>query len=392
MYTQKLEDLYINLCSELQYVKDTDYEFDRKISDFVKKVCNEEEDISEKELEIFLRNHSNDKDLNCAYIAFWGLNVYLRRKRRLIDLRQCVYENEYNINKFKQQFKSYLFLELLCDMHWNKIKSDLIEKASAICEIMSGHNVRHAYVEIIANVYESSSLKIRKKLAVERLDQALQYINEIVEKQSDYAKYYSTQARILSISADETENADEKVNKYQEALFAINQACLLDGVGKDSREWTEEYRRYETSIYNKLDLFLKKQELNNMFENKIQMAKEEIDQIIKNEEKRVNKIIDENEKEINEVTRKKLSDNTIRNFELLGLFVAIISFVMGTLTIMTEMSFEDAAYLIIELASAMICVYSAATIVLHDFRKQNIIMFFIGVLGIIIAFISGSIL
>lgn len=340
---QNIGALFDNLVLTLKGNRDIDRDFDYHIGNFVsqaarykdfEKFCSNEIDVNRKE------------DGKRAYIAFFALNTHFRRSKRIADMGRL-------LDRYMLYFKgnpSFAFLQLLYDMHVNKdrFSCSILKKAEDVCEVMEYNvNVLHAYAEIVANNYEVAIQNLRKKIVAEHLQRAYDYIERALFAYPNYAKYYCTKARILMIKADVEEEEKQKETYYIEALEAINYAFNYESNGTQFLIRMEEYERYEGIIKIKFNLFLSQ----------------------------------ENEKRIlQKQLQESYAKNSMKNFEILGLFTAILSFTIGTMNNVKDYVFHEAAYLIITLTGAILIIYAMIGVILHPKEKQHYIVLLFGIM------------
>lgn len=83
--------------------------------------------------------------------------------------------------------------------------------------------------------------------------------------------------------------------------------------------------------------------------------------------------------------RDEISELKARNLEVIGLFVAIISFTIGSFEIVKQAEFIDQVFSIIILMCMTLVVYGGLGIILHGkkFCLRNIIIIILGIIVIV---------
>lgn len=354
MFSQNFNDLM----EEIYHLNDTSYKFDYAIGKFVSDVINHTE--FEK---MCLSEIEQNSPTKRVYIIFYALCTYYRRNKRLHDMDNLLRMYKVNFHTYQ----SFEFLCLLCDMNMYKYedKQYLIKRAEDICETWNKDdaneknlNVKHAFAEIVANVYElTPSAEIINRRIIER---AYNYVNQLCAKTNYgiYAKYYCTKARILSLKASITVDKEEAAQLYTEALEAIDIALREEIHGLQFLVRIEEYERYGAMIKSKYEILLTQKDIKLKYDEQI----------------------------------KNLKESTSNTIELLGLFTAVIALIIGTLQITVNFTYFQTASLIILLGGIILIVYSSLEILLHSFTKRECMIMVLGTFMVssmlLIAFIN----
>lgn len=321
-----------DMYKEVEDIDDIDREFELRIGKYVSK------NAGKDGFELFCESMIKDK-LKKSYCAFFALNIHLRRKNKIEQLSNLLNKNKNNF----ECYKSYNFLKLLCKMNEDKYNFGLLEFAYNLC-INLGYRsqVLHAYCEVVANLYESGAIIIRNSIQNDYLDECIQFINQAIDDEKEYAKYYCTRARIYLILAETEKNNQLCESYYQQSLKDIRYAYLHEKDGEFFQLKIESYERYESMILMKFNLFLS-----------VRASEENIQVLLEN----------------------KLKDNNIKNFEILGLFAAIVSFTIGSLNMIESYEFKQVSLLIVILSASILCIYSGLGVILH--KEKNRMMVFI---------------
>lgn len=216
----------------------------------VMKLLNSKND--ENALIHILQNKVNNKflyDDDKRFIAFYTLFSYYRRIRQTLKMIKLIEENvgfskylfydyvltEYNVSKFNlsdNKNDEYKFLTMA-----------LKHSKLALKNISGNNGIIHSFCLTVVLLLEN-----KFKVDDEIVNDAVDLINEIIKNDSDYAKYYSTKARLFA-----------QLKQYDEALMNIRYAETLESA--ESKDWImriSEYYKIETLInimkYNKSNM------------------------------------------------------------------------------------------------------------------------------------------
>lgn len=349
---QELKNRFNDIYRDLKHSKDTCYEFDKKIGEFVSKAGVYSGFVSYCDSEVMNATSKNEK-----YIAFYALCTYYRRNKMLKDYNRLL-----NNGEIFSDFSSFKLLELLYKMsrYKNEYMPELMKEAGNVCDIWkkeqpdeNNQNVKHAYAEIVANNYEA-----KPNDDIWRSDQAFiirayDYVNEICDMYNVYPKYFCTKARIL-MAKNVLENPDEKDKNFRDALKCIDTALANEDQGQQFFVRIEEYERYGSMIKYKYSVYKDQEELAKEYEKQ----------------------------------KQDMKNNTIRIIELLGLFTAVISLSIGSFQLSNGLPFIGAAGLIMILGCVMVIVYATICLLLNSedakSRKNHMIFTVFAIIFIIL--------
>lgn len=299
---------------------------------------------------------SNELSHKVRYSAFFALCTMYRRNKEYTLYGQILREY-YELFK---DFSSYYHLKAMYLVEVVQNEEDMryaIEVADgAIISAPDNTGFLHSYAITVANAFEQSYMSIKNNSDKELLDKALMYVNKAIDLEPDYAKFYSTRGRLKGINS-----------LYKEAKAEINKALDMEDSSKDGYGIRiGDYQKHLLNINFKENVDSISKTFNS-YENKI----EEL-------EKQVCKAYDE------------LESSKTRNLEFLGFFAALISFTIGSVQILSNQSFMDAARLILILGGSLLLVLGGFGIILNGNKelKRSVIVWVLGILIITISLLS----
>jgi len=174
----------------------------------------------------------------------------------------------------------------------------------------------------------------------EFLQEARDTVEEAIDLDSDYPKFYATKAEILSAQGD-----------HKSALREIAKA-----IDKEDSGSSDYSLRISDYLARKLKIDLRKS---------------------------IESVTEESRRELNNA----MSEARKSNLEILSFFVAVISFVIAGINIAVKFSLEDAVQLMFVLSSSMLMAISGF-ILLYDSNRRLPRFFQAFAVGVVILFIS----
>lgn len=298
-----------------------------------------------------LIEEENKRDTDLAYSAFYALCTYYRRNKivgkytRLIDAWQEEFKN----------YSSYAFLKLMCDKMVNPHDWELLETAKKLCGepgLSDNYGVKHCYAEYVADACEADTGRM-KHFVETYLQDAKAKLEEAINADKEYAKFYVTRGRLTNVEAV------YKINKdlFSEALADVDRAIKYE----NKTEKRAEYRVIATQLKNE---FYEKQLL-----SEIEAQEQDV--------------------------KKQFQENNVKNLEFLSFFSAVIGLLIaGTQTVL-NMTFPQAAAVLIVLAGCLLTAFGALGYILHGndeaHGKINKKIVIIGITLLAIAIVVGTI-
>lgn len=322
-----------SLKTELSNFGDTEK---REFEDLITKMISRSSSSLIDDLFVIL-NSEVDKELQ--FRAFFGISIHYRRQNDHTKFK--IFVDSY-IEKF-EQFPLHLHVLSLLHKSYGDpagiIKSiDYSKKAVEHLNMHAG--VLHNHCEAIVTALEEGL-----DITEDQLYTASLYIERVLALCPKYAKFYCTQGRILA-----------QKHKYKEAKNAVLKAIDLED--SDSKDYS-----LRISTYRNFLVQFKTLELYNSVVQDIQEAKASV----LTAEKSINEMVEKNE--------STMENLKAQNLQMLAFFTAIISFIIGSINILSnQQDFSQAALLILILAGAMVLVNVGFSVLIST-TQQNIMRY-----------------
>lgn len=350
------ESKFQNLYDEASSLSNTSREYDSKISDFVSRYGNFKNEKNFKKLENIIKEDSDER----AFLALCVLHTYLRRNKKYQEIKvlETKYEAKYSSNPAFQ----ILHLRLEINIPSMSPEESLHYADNLSKKFADNDGVIHDFCMLVANTYEQGTEVIRKEIVHNYIDRAQEIIDKVAINK--YPKFLWTRARIYSILSECEVDEDKRKQYYEIALKSINEAWMLEKPGEQYNTRVMTYRNYELFIKNSHMLETTRRELNVVVRQQTEMLQK---------------------------VKEEYNSLKTDNLEILGFFVAVISFTIGSLGITREGNFVENVCSIVVLMSALLIVYGGLGIVLHGKEKvgRNLVIIILGILFIGVAIILG---
>lgn len=279
----------------------------------------------------------NAKAFDERYESYLVLFTFYRRMKNTAECI-CLYEQYKNM--FNKKFLFLHFYSIVLKQTGNK--RDLINSISIARESLK-LQARHAGAlhNLAGGLYffvESSDLgeKENKKL----LDESLELVEAAIELEQDYAKFYGTRAKIQCLRG-----------RFERAGKDV--AIAID---KEDSSTNDYGLRISDYLSIKMHINLKKA----------------VDEVLLDTQKEIQAISDDVKKS---------------NLEILSFFVAVISFVIGSITLAKGVKTAEAILLILVLASSLLMVIAGFTL-LFDSRNKISRFLFSSVVAVLIFIVA----
>nr|DAW20649.1 MAG TPA: hypothetical protein [Caudoviricetes sp.] len=274
--------------------------------------------------------YSNDNILKIKYATFYCVNIYHRHQfnKEILDKLWETYADQFKEFKSFNHLKVNRFLlesDLCSDLDKQK---DILEKASNdAVKYPNNAGYQHAFAVLFVDIVEKNEQNFEqcRELIETWNSKAFTAINSAIQRDSEYARYYCTKGRILSL-----------MGRYDEADEQIYTAIIKEDSTKvDYAIRISKYQYYKIQNQYKKQL------------NDLQTQ-------IKNEQEEIS----------------RMNNSVISNIETITLFSGIVSFVLGSLHLADGSSTVHAALLIVILMSCLMIVFVAFILLLHSSNKK----------------------
>lgn len=272
----------------------------------------------------------NKKYSDNKYNLFFIAATIHRRRYDYYALENLIYSH-------RDEYKSYISFKFVLNMFEKltmlKEKGEaIIEEAYRISEKCPDNvGYKHNFAESVYMLLESCDTHDVDNIRAKWLDKAIESINSVIEEsiEKPYAKFFATKARLLA-----------QVGQYQQAYDEIERAKRVEN---------SQASGYEMKILNYINS-----------ESKIQSLEAE-DKL-----KAFYSQLEESKIEIKE----KFAIERKRNVEYMGIFIAIISFIVGSVQIAIGQDFSTGSKLIVVFTFAVITMFSWFGLVLNMMENK----------------------
>lgn len=350
-----LNEKYKKLYRKLENQDLTERLTDLEISNFVSKYGDNDNKEFFDNLDLVINSGNNE-----GYFAFYVKHTFLRRNKKYEELKEL--ENKFCYLYKQRPSFDILHLRLEINLPSMNDKERLRFAFSLTERFPNNSGVLNDFCMLFSDVYELNSSKdLREEIIRKYLEISKGYIDDVLINEK-YSKFFWTKSRIYYILSETEHNESQRTEYYNIALSSIKKAWMTEKNGKQYNVRIMTYRSCEIYIKNN---FL------------LESSRREVDKL----QEKQNEIIQDINNEFNE-----LKNN---NLELLGLFVAIISFTIGTIQLNKQADFFSQACLIIVLMGGVLVVYGGLGIILHG-KKYPLRSFLVILIGILLIILSMS--
>jgi len=250
-----------------------------------------------------------------AYAAFYCLNIMYRTHFDPHKLHRVFAQNRFWC-KSHESFSHLEVLRYLADAEGADIDEEVILELSheIVTRCADNAGVQHAFADLYATVCERRP-DLQPDITKEWATKAKRAVNIAMQVEPAYAKFYCTKGRILAIDGD-----------FEEADRLVERAIHMENSNRN--DYAIRIGSYQ---YHRLQIQAKKQ-------LKDSHMQEQLDD---------------------------LKSAATSNIEVLSFFTAVISFVIGSLTLAAGQTAFHAAVLIMILMGALLFVFSVFNFLLH---------------------------
>lgn len=256
------------------------------------------------------------------FTAFVALCTYLRRLKDSSKYQAL-------IEKYGDRFVSFKLYPHFCSMMYKELRTDdgyhsaILYASQAIDKLPEQEGILHNFAE---TVIEATEEKV--ELDPSYLAKAEQVLKKAMSLSPKYPKFHCTKGRLLAIKKD-----------YKTAAESILKAIDLEDSSKhDYVLRINDYQNYLAKIRN--------EQLQTKMEESIQKLTAS-----------------------KETLEKSLENAKTENLQMLGFFVAIITFTLGSFNIVKQDKIMDSVFLLFILTGCLIISYVAFTVLFSN--NQN---------------------
>ena len=323
--TLKAHDLFADL------ENDTDRTYEKYLVAIARSQVNVDK-LTEKLERDFL---DSELDKNTRYALFYCLNQVYRLYKDFKKSQELFkeYADEFD------RYPSYSHLKLLLDLNQiSVLTNEEIEELLTIARddarrYSSNSGYVHLFADFVATVFEEGrgdvvSRELWLKDAIESAHLCCEWLAP------EYPKFHATYGRLLALRGNEETNDFLKARQEIREAIALEPSC--------EKDYAIRVGQYQVDLM------------------KVQAAEQRKEAEAINE--RYDKRVAEFEKKLDKGL-EEINDSKISNLEFIGFFAALISFTIGSLSIVQAFSPMDAAKLIIILAGALLLAFGGFAVI-----------------------------
>ena len=312
-------------------------------------------------------NQSKTDDPVQEKVYFSAFCVRVNRARRMHDrTREFVLLNDYYTRFGQHPFYTHMRLLSMIDNIDQQDPEGILQLAYINCQNMPNNaGAHHALADTVAKLFEAAEITPERRPDEEWLKKGEEAVHKALALDPNYAKFYCTKARILSLQGN-----------YNEALQNINIA--IDRENSSRSDYALRIGKYQ------------------MYEQIIRGQKQTRAIEANMQQRMANELNKQMDLYLNEVRRKQAeleqqaNQSMSKNMEFLGLFAGSVSFTIGGISIastVAQQSLLAAAGLLIVLMGSLLGVFAGFGIILHGYKgeksRRNLLVFSLGILVII---------
>ena len=333
---------------EIKGLNETSHAFERTIADFV--TAN-----TFSEIEPILDKFTINDDPHIGFIAFCALCEGHRRvknyKKQEEILKNLHKQHDPQNHPFITHLELLYYIDNFDYRHYDDYIT-ILQKAQSHAnseDFTQNAGAHHLFADLVAIVFEYAFSHNRPAPSNTWLQYGIDAVNRAISKSNGYAKYYCTKARLLAFE-----------KKYEDSAMLIKEAINLEDSSK--KDYTIRVNEY----------------LNHLQMIRVKQSQDQVEKL---------------DSLVNEI-QQELQRSTVKSIEFVGLFAGIVSFTIGSISLLGDSTFADAAGLIIILMGALLCVFSGFGVILHGFARKkwirNLLVFFMGLGVILLGFYFGG--
>lgn len=350
--------LLYNDVYEAKKLEPTSREYDRAVSNFVSQYGS----FENKSFFDDLYNIAAGEDIEIGYFAFSIIHTYYRRNKDYEEVKSL----EMKLKSKYESNEAFDILHLRLEINLPSMdNASRLAYAKSICSrFPNNYGVLHDFSMMIAEVYEYGDEKTKEIIRTQYIEDGKKCIDAIFP--TNYPKFLWTRARIYTILGGLEKKESLFETYYHIAFESIKQAWLKEEMSTQYSIRLATYRNCELYIRNSYIIEKSKREY------------------LRIEAEHLNRL---------EKFRDELNHTKMQNIEILGLFVAVISFTIGSLNLISTETILNRIYIIIILMASILVVFGGLGIALHGKANfgRNLALIIIGcvIVAAIIFFVTS---
>ncbi|MGV2939667.1 tetratricopeptide repeat protein [Mesobacillus sp. LC4] len=276
----------------------------------------------------------HENEMHIRFVAFLALCISFRRLKETSKYEAI-------INHYGDLFSTFELYPHFCSMMYKEKKNEesyqsaILYAEEAVIRLPSQEGVLHNYAETIVIALEEG-YGINSNL----LEKAEELLNRAISLSPKYAKFHYTKGRILSLK-----------KQYKRANEAILKAIDLEDSSK--KDYVLRINEYQTQL-----AAIRNQQLNAKLEESIQDLQAS-----------------------KEAMSESLEKSKTENLQMLGFFVAIITFTIGSFNLTKQESVMDTVFLLFILSGCLTISYVAFSVLFSDIKKNRTKILYAFLLG-----------
>ena len=285
----------------------------------------------EKQIEV-------EKDEEVQYALFLMCGIFYRRAKEHGKQERLfhVYGKKFAGHPSYEHYRVLSYVDSGYHARWR----EMLTAAKENSMYMNHCGAQHLFAELVAMTFEEEHHDATEQEFTYWIDEAMKAVDMALMESPNYAKFYCTKGRLLSL-----------LNRADEAQRYVRMAIEKEDSSK--KDYTLRIGNYQYFLL-KVQARADREQLKQQIEG----YKEELGQAI----------VEVNEK------AETIDQSLMRNLEYLGIFSGIISFTVGTINIassLASVSFMGAAGLIVVLFGVLVGVFALFDLIIHGYKKEN---------------------
>lgn len=276
------------------------------------------------------------------YACFVMATIWYRHMKDMENVENLIRRYQDQFSPHHPSFTHYRLLAYV-DSGYRENWRDILKQAEDNACRMNNSGAQHMFAEFTAMFFESDHMDASAQERKMWLDKGITQVNRAISGDAGYAKFYSTKGRLFCLK-----------ELYDEADHYVKLAIEKE----DSRRMD-----YAIRIGNYQAVLMRIQQRKN-----IQALRRELEHHQSAQQEMYEQIKDKAD---------EINGSLMRNLEYLGIFAGIISFTIGSLSLAngaSKYSLIGAGALILILFGALVGTYGLFDIIIHGYKRKEIIL------------------